>query len=152
MERCIRVLIADDRACPRKGLRAVFALRPWIEVVAEASDGRQAVELVAECQPDVVLMDAHMPGMDGLEATRLIKSNWPEVRVVMLTLYDYNGLEAMAAGADAFVVKGGPTEELVNVLSGDPPPARPRQPKHPRPVQGKACGPILLAAMVSFAA
>jgi YesN/AraC family two-component response regulator len=66
-----RVLIADDRPRSRRGLKAVLALRPEIEIVGEAADGQEAVRLVAECHPDVVLMDARMPVMDGVEATGL---------------------------------------------------------------------------------
>jgi YesN/AraC family two-component response regulator len=83
MQQRIRVLIADDRPSSRRGLRALLGVRSQIEIVGEAADGRQAVQLVEELQPDVVLMDVSMPVLDGLEATRLIKCRWPEV----LTLF-----------------------------------------------------------------
>jgi DNA-binding NarL/FixJ family response regulator len=89
-----------------------------VEVVGEADNGRQAVQLVEQCQPDVVLMDALMPGMDGLEATRLIKDKWPEVKVVVLTMYARYRSQALAAGADAFLVKGCPDEELLEAIVG----------------------------------
>jgi DNA-binding NarL/FixJ family response regulator len=113
-----RVLITDDRPRSRSGLRAVLALRPEIEIVGEAADGQEAVRLVAECRPDVVLMDARMPVMDGVAATRLIKERWPEVRVVVLTMYPTYREDALAAGADAFLVKGCPPRELLAALTG----------------------------------
>jgi len=113
-----KVLIADDRPRSRSGLRAVLALRPEIEIVGEAADGQEAVRLVAECRPDVVLMDARMPVLDGVEATRLIKEEWPEVRVVVLTMYPTYREDALAAGANAFLIKGCPARELVAAITG----------------------------------
>jgi DNA-binding NarL/FixJ family response regulator len=85
-------------------------------VVAEAADGREAVRMVEQFRPDVVLMDARMPAMDGLEATRLIKDKWPEVKLVMLTVYRAFRTEALAAGVDAFLVKGCPPEHLLEAI------------------------------------
>jgi len=116
MEQCTRVLIADDRPRSRDGLKALLLTWPEVEVVGEAADGREAVGLVEESHPDVVLMDSRMPVMDGLEATRLIKGNWPEVRVIVLTLYASHRTDALAAGADAFLVKGCPAEELLEAI------------------------------------
>jgi DNA-binding NarL/FixJ family response regulator len=113
-----RVLIADDRPRSRSGLRAVLALRPEIEIVGEAADGQEAVRLVAECRPDVVLMDARMPVMDGVEATCLIKEEWPEIRVVVLTIHAAYRADALAAGADAFLIKGCPARELLAAITG----------------------------------
>ncbi len=107
-----RVLVVDDRRAVRQGLRTLLALWPEMECVGEAADGQEGVKLVAEQRPDAVLMDIRMRGMDGLEATRRIKSQWPEVRVIVLTLCAEYEVEALAAGADAFLVKGGPSEAL----------------------------------------
>jgi DNA-binding NarL/FixJ family response regulator len=107
-----RVLIADDRPHSRRGLRAVLDLRSEIVVIGEAEDGREAIRLVEELRPDVVLMDVKMPVLDGLEATRCIKEQWPEVRVVVLTIHPAYRAEALAIGADAFLVKGGPARDL----------------------------------------
>jgi DNA-binding NarL/FixJ family response regulator len=111
-----RILIADDQRPTRKGLHALLSFWPQAQVVGEAVDGQDAVNLVAERQPDVVLMDIRMPVMDGLEATRRIKSQTPGVRVVMLTLHAEYEAEALAAGADAFLVKGGSSESLWNAI------------------------------------
>jgi DNA-binding NarL/FixJ family response regulator len=89
---------------------------PEVKVVGEAANGREAVDQVAECRPDLVLMDARMPVMDGLKATRLIKNRWPEIKVVMLTLYPTFQAEALAAGADLFLIKGCPNEELLAAI------------------------------------
>jgi DNA-binding NarL/FixJ family response regulator len=126
MKQHIRLLIADDSHRSRGGLNALLATlrteehqdeaRPEVEVVAEAADGREAVRMVEQFRPDVVLMDARMPVMDGLEATRLIKNKWPEVKLVMLTIHRAFRTEALAAGADAFLVKGCPPEHLLEAI------------------------------------
>jgi len=112
----VRVLIADDRSRSRRGLRALLSTLAGIEVVGEAESGKEALRLVEECRPDAVLMDARMPAMDGLTATRLIKERWPEVRVVVLTMYGARRADAEAAGADAFLVKGCLTDELLGAI------------------------------------
>lgn len=116
MAQLARVLIADDYARSRNGLRALLTTWPDVEVVGEAANGQEALHQVAECQPDVVLMDVRMPLLDGLEATRLIKNKWPEVRVVVLTLYATYQTRALSVGADAFLVKGCPKEELLAAI------------------------------------
>ena len=116
MAQLIRVLIADDSARAREGLRALFATWPEIMVVGEAADGQQAVQLVAECQPIVVLMDLHMPVLDGMQATQQIKQQWPTVTVIALTMYATEQTAALAAGVDAFVIKGSSPERLLSAL------------------------------------
>ena len=118
MVRPVRVLIADDQRSARQGLRALLSLCPQVEVVGEAADGQEALRLVVECQPDVVLMDVQMPVMDGLEATKCLKCLCPEVRVVALTMYASYRTRALAAGADAFLLKGGPVEALQAAILG----------------------------------
>jgi DNA-binding NarL/FixJ family response regulator len=106
MEQPTRVLIADDRPRSREGIKALIASWPEVEVVGEATNGQEAVQLVEKCRPDVVLMDALMPVMDGLEATRVVKDRWPEVKVIVLTIHASCRLDALTAGADAFLIKG----------------------------------------------
>ncbi len=118
----IRMVIADDTARTRRSLKALLAVvKPEIDVVGEAADGQEAVQQVECTRSDVVLMDARMPTMDGLEATRRIKARWPEVKVIFLTTSVLHPDEAWAAGADAFLVKGCSTEELVNTIVNSTP-------------------------------
>ena len=112
----VRVLIADDKRSARQGLKALLARLPEIEVVGEAANGQEAMDLTAVYQPDVVLMDAQMPVMDGLEATRRIKSQWPKVKIIILTIHPQCRRQALAAGADAFLLKGGMAESLWNTV------------------------------------
>ncbi|TAK74870.1 MAG: response regulator transcription factor [Dehalococcoidia bacterium] len=102
----LRVLLVDDHALIRAGLASL--LRAWqFEVVGEAADGAAAVEAVRQLHPDVVFMDIRMPDMNGLEATRAIKAEWPAVRVVILTVSDDEGdlFEAVKSGAEGYLLK-----------------------------------------------
>jgi DNA-binding NarL/FixJ family response regulator len=111
------VLIVDDQLRARRSLRALLATWSPVEGVREAVNGREALELVKAAPPDLVIMDARMPEMDGLAATREIKARWPQVRVVVLSIYGEYSEEALAAGADAFVTKGEPPRQLLVTLA-----------------------------------
>jgi DNA-binding NarL/FixJ family response regulator len=113
----IRVLIVDDRPRARKSVKALLSTWQQVGEIYEAGNGREAVQLVRECQPHVVLMDVRMPEVDGLEATVQIKALWPQVKVVVLSMRLEYRNEALAAGADAFVGKGEPADRLLAVLS-----------------------------------
>ncbi|MDX1600704.1 MAG: response regulator transcription factor [Anaerolineales bacterium] len=113
----VRVLLADDHALFRRGLLELLAEADEIEVVGEASDGEQAVELAVDLAPDVILMDVHMPGGGGVEAVRRVKSEG-EVRVLMLTVSDKDEdlLGAIDAGADGYLLKNAEPEELAAAI------------------------------------
>lgn len=117
IERC-RVLIADDNVRARFGLRVLLSLRPEIEVVGEAGDGFEAVDMVRDRRPDVALMDVRMPLLDGLEATQQMKARWPQVRIILTSMVASHRAKALAAGADMFLPKGCPTEELLAAILG----------------------------------
>jgi DNA-binding NarL/FixJ family response regulator len=117
MQKPTRVLIVDDQPRARKSLKALLSTWPQIGEMHEASNGREAVGLVEKLQPDVVLIDVRMPELDGLKATAQIKAEWPEVKVVVLSMYPEYQTEALAAGADAFVGKGEAPETLLDLLS-----------------------------------
>jgi DNA-binding NarL/FixJ family response regulator len=116
MAQPIRVVIADDSARARDGLRALLATWPEVVVVGEAVNGQEAMRLVADCRPDAVLMDLQMPLLGGVQATQLLKKQWPDITVIVLTIYAAEQTAALDAGADAFVVKGSPPERLLAAL------------------------------------
>ncbi|KKK53349.1 hypothetical protein LCGC14_3095690 [marine sediment metagenome] len=103
----IRVLIADDHTLVREGLRALLEAQGGFEVIAEASNGHEAIERALEMRPDVILMDIGMPGLDGLEATRRIVKESPGIRVLVLTVHETEDyfFRALEAGAQGFLVK-----------------------------------------------
>ena len=116
--RKIRVLIADDHFVVRMGLIAVVNSEPDMEVVGEAGDGKQAVEMFAACNPDLVLMDLRMPVKDGIAATQEIRNKQPGARVLMLTTYDGDQdiHRALHAGAHGYVLKNSTGEKLIPAL------------------------------------
>ena len=111
----VRVLIVDDHAILRQALRLLLSEEAEIEVVGDASNGREAVAATEKLMPDVVLMDMVMPGLNGLEATRQIRKRYPNTRVLILTGYmeDEQILSALRAGASGYIVKKSDTEELL---------------------------------------
>ena len=114
----IKILLADDHAIMRDGIRALLSLYDDIEIVGEASEGKEAIEKAQELIPDVVVMDIAMPGMDGLEATRRIKKNNPKVKILVLTQHDNREyiLSAIKAGAAGYVPKKALGSELVSAI------------------------------------
>lgn len=114
----IRVMVVDDQTMVRAGFRLLLADEPDIEVVAEASNGRDAVAQAARFRPDVILMDIRMPEMDGLEATRRILASDAGARVLVLTTFDLDDyvFEALRAGASGFVLKDEPPEQLIGAV------------------------------------
>ena len=121
----IRIIIVDNRASNRRGLKALLAFEPRILIIGEAGDGREAVHLVGKDQPDLVLMDVHMPDMDGLKATQKIKSTWPKIKVVLYSVYPGYDKEATLAGADYFMVKGSPDVTPSEIILSFFPPTDP---------------------------
>ena len=118
MRSTIRLLIVDDHPIVRDGLRGVFDGEAGFEVVGEASDGRQAVQRVADLSPDVVLMDLRMPHLGGVEAIKQLRAAVPDTRVLVLTTYDTESdvLPAIEAGATGYLLKDAPREELIRAV------------------------------------
>ena len=116
----IRVLVVDDHASVREALNATLEFEPDIDIVGEASDGREAVQLAQQIQPDVILMDTRMPVMDGLEATRRIVACCPNVRVIGLSMYpaDLMVQTMLRAGAAGYIEKSVSLELLVAAIRG----------------------------------
>ncbi|HEY3514223.1 response regulator transcription factor [Kribbella sp. NPDC051137] len=114
----LRVVVADDQTVVRDGLVTLLKLLPGIDVIAAASDGREAVALVAEHDPDVLLVDLRMPTMDGVEATRIVRTEHPRTEVVVLTTYsdDDSVLSALRAGARGFLTKDADAESIGRAL------------------------------------
>lgn len=113
-----RLLIAEDHALVREGLRLMLANEPGLHIVAEASDGGEAVEACRELEPDLVLMDVRMPGMNGLEATREIKRKSPSVKVLMISTREQSDymLEAMRSGASGYLYKDSNRREFIAAI------------------------------------
>ena len=116
----MRVIICDDQALIRDGLEMLLNLEKDIEVVGQAQDGAEAVELVARYEPDLVLMDLKMPGMNGIEATRQIRTRYPAVKILVLTTYDDDEwlFDAIRAGASGYLLKDTPREEVIKAVKG----------------------------------
>ena len=116
----IRVLICDDQDIVRQGLEVILNKASNIEVVGTAEDGAEALELVPQKQPDIVLMDLKMPGMNGIVATQRICDQFPDVQVLVLTTYDADEwvFDAIRSGASGYLLKDTPREELIRAIEG----------------------------------
>ena len=116
----INIVICDDQTIVCEGLRAIFASVPNIDVIGIANDGYEAIELVENRKPDLVLMDLKMPEMDGIQATGLIKEKNPEVFILILTTFDTEDLviNAIRNGADGYILKDTPRQELIQTIIG----------------------------------
>ena len=121
MDRMIRLIVVDNSPHARHGLCAILATQPGMDIVGEASQGLEALALVEAKQPHVALMDVRMPVMNGIQAAREIKNRWPQVRVILISMYADYQKEAVESGADAFLVKGCLAEELVTAIMGTQP-------------------------------
>jgi DNA-binding NarL/FixJ family response regulator len=123
----VRLLIADDHALVREGMRAMLASEPNLEVVGEAENGREALELCRELRPDLILMDVRMPEMDGMAATRVIKGEYPSTSVLIVTTHESPEylMDAIRAGAAGYVLKDSTKHQLLNavrrVINGESP-------------------------------
>lgn len=118
----MRILVADDHETVRRGLIKLMGDQPEITVVGEASNGEEAVQLARLHQPDVVLMDINMPVMNGFTATRILKSEFPKMRIIGLSVHGVNEYrcEMMNAGASACYIKGEPINSLIDLLRPEP--------------------------------
>lgn len=114
----IRVLVVDDHAIMRDGIRALINEQEDMHVIGEAEDGRTAVDLAGRLHPDVVLMDIAMPLLNGLEATRQIKRDHPDIQVLVLTMYDHEEYvrQVLATGASGYILKRAAATDLVNAI------------------------------------
>jgi DNA-binding NarL/FixJ family response regulator len=114
----IRILTVDDHPILRKGIAALVNAEPDLKLVAEASNGKEAIEAFRSHQPDVTLMDLQMPGVDGLAAIEVIRTEFPEARIIVLTTYsgDMQVLRALKAGARGYILKGHVHRELLDTI------------------------------------
>jgi DNA-binding NarL/FixJ family response regulator len=117
-EQRIRILVCDDHPVVRSGLRGMIQSQPDLEVIAEADEGTRAVALASRFQPDIVLMDLRMPGMDGVTATATIKARHPSIQVLILTTYDTDAdiLRALEKGATGFLLKDEREDRLFDAI------------------------------------
>jgi DNA-binding NarL/FixJ family response regulator len=110
------ILVVEDNPWTRRALTAFISSQKGMKVCGEASNGLETIDIIRHRIPDIVLMDIEMPVLDGLEATRMIKKYWPTIKVVILTMYPNYQADAFAAGADAFLVKSCPVDELISTI------------------------------------
>ena len=118
MDNKLHLMIVDDNPHARKALSALISAQEWVSVISEASNGEDAIGKINQRVPDLILMDVEMPVMNGLEATKIIKSKWSQIKVVVLTMYPDYREKALNAGADAFLIKGCPLDEMTTLVHG----------------------------------
>jgi DNA-binding NarL/FixJ family response regulator len=109
-------MIVEDNPHARQALKAVMSMQAGIKVTGDASNGQEAINIIEELPPDLVLMDMRMPVMDGLETTKIIKQNWPQIKIIILTIHSECQSELLSAGADAFLIKGCPTNKMMSSI------------------------------------
>ena len=116
----IRVLIVDDQALFREGLHTLLSVQTDLQVVGEARNGEEALRLAAAHEPDIILMDLHMPILDGVTATRRLQSTYPAIKVIVLTTFDDDEdvFEGLRAGAVGYLLKDVPSEKLIEAIRG----------------------------------
>ncbi|KJZ33620.1 response regulator transcription factor [Pseudomonas sp. PDM10] len=114
----IRVALVDDHALVRDGIKALLAVMAPLEVVGEAESGADAIEMVGRCQPDLLLVDISLRDMNGLELTRVLRSQYPSLKVLVLSMYDNNEYvsESVRAGASGYVLKNSPSREIIAAI------------------------------------
>jgi DNA-binding NarL/FixJ family response regulator len=114
----IRVALVDDHALVRDGIKALLAVMAPLEVVGEAESGADAIEMVGRCQPDLLLVDISLRDMNGLELTRVLRSQYPLLKVLVLSMYDNNEYvsESVRAGASGYVLKNSPSREIIAAI------------------------------------
>lgn len=114
----IRVALVDDHALVRDGIKALLAVMTPLEVVGEAESGADAIEMVGRCQPDLLLVDISLRDMNGLELTRVLRSQYPSLKVLVLSMYDNNEYvsESVRAGASGYVLKNSPSREIIAAI------------------------------------
>lgn len=118
MSEKVKLLICDDHRLFREGVRTVLGFEPWIDIIGEAVNGFDAVDQSLRLNPDMILMDLNMPGMGGLEATRQIKQAQPQVKVLVLSMYDEEEIvtSCLAAGASGYIQKDAPFSQLIRAI------------------------------------
>lgn len=116
----MKILLCDDQAVIRDGMEMLLQLEKDFQVVGSAQDGSEAVELAAKKQPDIILMDLKMPGMNGIEATREIRKKFPQIKILVLTTYDDDEwvFDAIRAGASGYLLKDTPRQKIIEAIRG----------------------------------
>jgi DNA-binding NarL/FixJ family response regulator len=116
----MKILLCDDQAVIRDGLEMLLNLEKDMQVIGSASDGAEAIELAAQKQPDLILMDLKMPGTNGIEATREIHARFPQIKILVLTTYDDDEwvFDAIRAGASGYLLKDTPRQKIVEAIRG----------------------------------